>query len=61
MDAVEAKAAANESAIGTINTELAKKAAQTDLTAVGDRVTAIENWHSNFVEVSEEEINGLFA
>ena len=30
------------------------------ITAVGDRVTAIETWHSNFVEVSEEEINALF-
>lgn len=60
MDAVEAKAAANESAIGTINTELAKKAAQTDLDAVSGRVTAIETWHANFVEVSEEEINALF-
>lgn len=37
------------------------KAAQSDLASVGDRVTAIETWHSNFVEVSEEEINGLFA
>ena len=61
MDAVEAKAATNESAIGTLNTTVAGKADATALTAVGDRVTAIENWHSNFVEVSEEEINGLFA
>lgn len=61
MDAVEAKAAANETAIGTLNTEVAKKAAQADLTAVGDRVTAIETWHENFVEVSEQEINELFA
>ena len=61
MDAVEAKAAANESAIGTLNSTVATKAAQSDLTAVGDRVTAIETWHANFVEVSEEEINGLFA
>ena len=61
MDAVEAKAAANETAIGTINTELAKKALASDLTAVGDRVTAIETWHANFVEVSEEEINALFT
>ena len=60
MDAVEALAAANEAAIGTLNTTVATKAAQTDLTAVGDRVTAIENWHANFVEVSEEEINSLF-
>ena len=61
MTAVEGKAAANETAIGTLNTTMATKAAQADLTAVGDRVTAIENWHSNFVEVSEEEINAMFA
>ena len=46
--------------ITTWNT-VTSKAAQADLTAVGDRVTAIETWHSNFVEVSEEEINSLFA
>ncbi len=46
--------------ITTWNT-VTSKAAQSDLTAVGDRVTAIETWHANFVEVSEEEINGLFA
>jgi hypothetical protein len=46
--------------ITTWNT-VTSKAAQSDLTAVGDRVTAIETWHSNFVEVSEEEINGMFA
>ena len=61
MDAVEAKALANEGAISTINTELAKKAADADLTAAKDRITALETWHSNFIEVSEEEINGLFA
>ena len=46
--------------ITTWNT-VTSKAAQADLTAVGDRVTAIETWHANFVEVSEKEINGLFA
>ena len=46
--------------ITTWNT-VTSKAAQADLTVVGDRVTAIETWHSNFMEVSEEEINGLFA
>jgi hypothetical protein len=30
-------------------------------TAMDTRVTAIETWHANFVEVSEEEINGLFT
>lgn len=46
--------------ITTWNT-VTSKAAQADLTAVGDRVTAIETWHSNFTEVSEAEINALFA
>ena len=46
--------------ITTWNT-VTSKAAQADLTAVGDRVTAIETWHANFVEVSEAEISALFA
>ena len=46
--------------VTTWNT-VTSKAAQSDLTAVGDRVTAIETWHSNFVEVSESEINALFG
>jgi hypothetical protein len=29
-------------------------------TAMDTRVTAIETWHSNFMEASEEEINKLF-
>ena len=60
IDAVEAKAAANETAIGTLNTTVAGKADTTALNGVSDRVTAIETWHENFVEVSEEEINNLF-
>ena len=46
--------------ITTWNT-VTSKAAQADLTAVGDRVTALETWHNDFVEVSEAEINALFA
>lgn len=42
MDAVELKAANNETAIGTINTELAKKAAQADLEAAVARVAQNE-------------------
>ena len=61
VDGAIERIAANEGAITTINTELAKKALQTDLEAVSGRVTTIENWHANFVEVSEEEINSLFA
>lgn len=30
-------------------------------TAMDTRVVALETWHSNFIEVSEEEINALFA
>jgi predicted nucleic acid-binding Zn-ribbon protein len=46
--------------ITTWNT-VTSKAAQADLTAVSDRVTVLETWHTNFTEVSEEEINALFA
>jgi hypothetical protein len=46
--------------VTTWNT-VTSKAAQSDLTAVVDRVIAIETWHANFVEVSEKEINDLFA
>lgn len=42
IDAVELKAANNETAIGTINTELAKKAAQTDLDNAVARIAANE-------------------
>ena len=46
--------------ITTWNT-VTSKAAQADLTAVGDRVTALETWHNDFTEVSEAEINAMFA
>ena len=61
MDAVEALAAANKAAHEANAAAIALKADATALTAVSDRVTAIETWHSNFVEVSEQEINDLFA
>ena len=61
MDAVEALAAAADAAAKANASAIALKASQADLDAVSGRVTAIETWHSNFVEVSEEEINGLFA
>ena len=61
MDAVEALAAANKAAHEANAAAIALKADATALTAATDRITAIENWHANFVEVSEEEINGLFA
>ena len=61
MDAVEAKAAANESAIAQNAAAIALKAAQTDLEAVSGRVATLETWHANFTEVSEAEINALFA
>lgn len=47
--------------ISAFEATVASKAAQADLTAVGDRVTALETWHTSFTEVSEEEINALFA
>lgn len=61
MTDVEALAAANDAAHKANATAIAQKAAQSDLEAVAGRVTAIETWHANFVEVSEEEINALFA
>lgn len=61
MTAVEALATANDAAHKANATAIAQKAAQSDLEAVAGRVTAIETWHANFVEVSEEEINALFA
>ena len=67
MDAVEALASANKSAheanasaISALQTTMATKASQDDLNAVSGRVTTLETWHSNFVEASQEDINGLF-
>ena len=61
MDAVEALAAANQKAIATNEAAIALKASQEDLTAVSNRVTTLETWHANFVECSQEDINGLFT
>lgn len=61
MDAVEALAAANEAAIKALQTASANYALKSEVTAVSDRVTTLETWHNNFVECSQEDINGLFA
>ena len=61
MDTVEALAAANKAAHEANAAAIALKASQADLTKVSDRVTALETWHENFLEASQEEINGLFA
>ncbi len=61
MDAVEALAAANKAAHEANAAAIALKASQSDLEAVAGRVTALETWHNNFTEVSEQEINDLFA
>lgn len=61
MDAVEALAAANKAAHEANAAAIALKASQADLDAVSGRVTTLETWHNNFTEVSEEEINALFA
>ena len=61
MDAVEALAAANKAAHEANAAAIALKASQADLEAVSGRVTDLETWHNNFTEVSEEEINKLFA
>lgn len=60
MDAVEALAAANKAAHEANAAAIALKAAQADLEAVSGRVTTLETWHANFVECSQEDINGLF-
>ena len=61
MDAVEAKALANEGAIATNAANIAKKADASALeTAVG-RIDTLEAWHTDFVEASEADINGIFA
>lgn len=60
MDAVEALAAANKAAHEANATAIATKASQEDLGKLDARVVTLETWHSNFTEVSEEEINDLF-
>lgn len=61
MTAVETKAANNETEIGKLQTAVGTKAAQADLEAAVARIAANEEGLAAFVEVSEEEINGLFA
>ena len=61
MDAVEALAASNKAAHEANAAAIALLASQADLTAVANRVTALETWHNNFTEASEDDINGLFA
>ena len=61
LDANEALAAANESAIKALQAASATHATKDELSAVSNRVTALETWHEGFVEVSEQEINDLFA
>lgn len=61
MDAVEALADAADKAAKANAAAIALKASQADLDAVSGRVTTLETWHENFVECSQEDINGLFA
>ena len=65
IDAVEAKAAGNETAIAGLQIAVDAKAAQADLQAEIDRAKAAEEANAAaiaaFVEISEEEINALFA
>ena len=55
----------NETLIAILNAIDATKADKTyvdDLNSVINvRVSTLETWHKNFTEVSEEEINALFA
>ena len=61
IDAVELLAAANKSAHEANAAAIALKASQADLEAVSGRVATLETWHENFVECSQEDINGLFT
>ena len=61
MDAVEALAAANKAAHEANAAAIATKASQDDLDKVSGRVATLETWHENFVECSQEDINGLFT
>jgi chaperonin cofactor prefoldin len=60
MDAVEGRVGVNEQAIAGLNTEVGKKAAQTDLEAAVTRIAANEAEIASFVEISETEINAMF-
>ena len=61
MDAVEALAAANKAAHEANAAAIATKASKDDLDKVSGRVATLETWHENFVECSQEDINGLFT
>lgn len=61
VDGAISRIGANETAIGTINTELAKKASQTDLDNAVGRIAANETAIASFVECSESDINKLFG
>lgn len=61
MDTVEALAAAADATAKANAAAIALKASQADLETASGRVTALETWHNNFVECSQEDIEGLFA
>lgn len=61
LDAVEAKASANEGAIGTLNTTVATKAAQADLEAAIARIEANEEFIESVEFMSTADIEGLFV
>ena len=66
IDAVEAKAEANATAISNNTTAIAGKAAQSDLNAMGGRVGNLETDVASlkeieYVAITSEQINSLFA
>ena len=61
MTAVETLAAENKAAHEANAAAIALKADQTALNGVSDRVTALETWHENFSECSEDDIKSLFG
>lgn len=60
MDAVEAKAQANETAIANLTTDVNTKATQTDLDDAVTRVEAVEAWQESMTEATEDDIANLF-
>lgn len=61
MDAVEAAAEKNKGDIATLTTVVGTKATQADFDALSAKVTTNAEAIAEFVEISEEEINALFA
>ena len=60
LSAAEAQIALNKAAHEANAIAISARALQTDLEGVSGRVTTLENWHNNFSEATEEDIQNLF-